>query len=214
MPRRRSSPTSSGRTSRSTPPPYRRASGTRGRNNRTVEPLNRLRSVTVRDPLWQNITLEPVAAAIVDTPAFQRLRYIRQLGHAFLVYPGATHTRFEHALGAYGLARRALAGLKERGALTPDEERAAPFIRIGALLHDIGHYPFSHALEESGLASHERIAAALRADEPLQGTLTRAGIDAPEQTLGALICGTSTHPLAGLISGSIDLDKIDYLKRD
>jgi HD superfamily phosphohydrolase len=170
--------------------------------------------VVVRDPLWQNISIEPLAAEVMDTPAFQRLRYIRQLGHAFLVYPGATHTRFEHALGAYSLARRALAGLKERGALTADEEQSARFIRIGALLHDVGHYPFSHALEESGLASHERIAAALLADEPLRGTLAAAGITDPATSLGALICGTSTHPLAGLISGSIDLDKIDYLKRD
>lgn len=170
--------------------------------------------MVVRDPLWKNIELEPAAAAVVDTPAFQRLRYIRQLGHAFLVYPGASHSRFEHALGAYGLAKRALAGLKDRAALRPDEERGAVFIRLGALLHDVGHYPFSHALEESGLASHESIATSLLAEEPLRSTLVAAGIESPEQTLGALICGTSTHPLAGLISGSIDLDKIDYLKRD
>ena len=55
----------------------------------------------VRDPLWNNIQLEPAALELLDTPAVQRLRYVRQLGHAFLVYPGATHTRFEHALGAY-----------------------------------------------------------------------------------------------------------------
>ena len=60
----------------------------------------------VRDPLWDNIRLDPEALAVVDTPAVQRLRYVRQLGHAFLVYPGATHSRFEHALGAYHLARR------------------------------------------------------------------------------------------------------------
>ena len=54
----------------------------------------------IRDPLWDNIRLEPCAVGVLDTPAMQRLRYIRQLGHAFLVYPGATHTRFEHALGA------------------------------------------------------------------------------------------------------------------
>ena len=69
----------------------------------------------VRDPLWNNIRLEPEALAVVDTPAVQRLRYVRQLGHAFLVYPGATHTRFEHMLGAYHLARRALAQLEETG---------------------------------------------------------------------------------------------------
>src|SRR4051812_10985065 len=197
MPRRRSSPTSSGRTSRSTPPPYRRASGTRGRNNRTVEPLNRLRSVTVRDPLWQNITLEPVAAAIVDTPAFQRLRYVRQLGHAFLVYPGATHTRFEHALGAYHLACRVTKELE---------------IQLAALLHDIGHYPFSHALEEAGLPPHEGLASRHLRSGALATTIEGLGLSVDR--LLQLIQGTSASPLAGLVSGSIDVDKLDYLSRD
>ena len=172
------------------------------------------REVVVRDLLWQNIALEPEAAAVVDTEAFQRLRYVRQLGHAFLVYPGATHSRFEHALGAYGLARRALVGLRQRGALDALDERDALFVRLGALLHDIGHYPFSHALEESGLTSHEAVAAELLGREPLAGVLRDAGFADAPRAFGALIGGTSPHPLAGLISGSIDLDKIDYLKRD
>jgi hypothetical protein len=172
------------------------------------------RDVVIRDLLWQNISLEPAAAAVVDTPAFQRLRYIRQLGHAFLVYPGATHTRFEHALGAYGLAKRALAGLSERGALTGFIPQDLLFIRLGALLHDVGHYPFSHALEESGLASHEAVAEGLLAEPPLRDVLISCGFDRPAEAFGALIRGASDHPLAGLISGSIDLDKIDYLKRD
>ncbi|HET9710200.1 MAG TPA: hypothetical protein VFP39_17990, partial [Gemmatimonadales bacterium] len=69
----------------------------------------------VRDPLWNNIQLEPAALELLDTPAVQRLRYVRQLGHAFLVYPGATHTRFEHALGTYHLARRALTAFADAG---------------------------------------------------------------------------------------------------
>ena len=172
------------------------------------------KEVVVRDLLWQNIALEPAAAAVVDTPAFQRLRYIRQLGHAFLVYPGATHSRFEHALGAYSLATRALTGLTDRDTLAGLTDQDALFIRLGALLHDIGHYPFSHALEESGLTSHEAVAAGLLGQEPLAGVLRDAGFADAPRTFGALISGTSDHPLAGLISGSIDLDKIDYLKRD
>jgi HD superfamily phosphohydrolase len=62
----------------------------------------------IRDPLWNNIRVDPLALRLIDTAAFQRLRYVRQLGLAFLVYPGASHSRFEHALGAYHLARRAL----------------------------------------------------------------------------------------------------------
>lgn len=65
----------------------------------------------VRDPLWDNIRLDGSALRVLDTPAVQRLRYVRQLGHAFLVYPGATHSRFEHALGAYHLTKSALTAL-------------------------------------------------------------------------------------------------------
>ena len=170
--------------------------------------------VVIRDPLWQNITLEQVAIPVVDSPPFQRLRYVRQLGHAFLVYPGATHTRLEHALGAYGLARRALGGLRERGQLAGFSDADTLLIRLGALLHDIGHYPFSHSLEESGFTSHESVAQQLLADSPLCDALVAAGIADPPAAIGALIHGSSDHPLAGLISGSIDVDKIDYLKRD
>lgn len=168
----------------------------------------------VRDLLWHNIQLEPAALRAVDTPAFQRLRYVRQLGHAFLVYPGATHTRFEHALGAYQLARRALGGLRERGQLEGLGDADGLLIRLAALLHDIGHYPFSHALEESGFASHEALGAAYLERGPLAEALADCGIAEPAVTLGAVIRGTSEHPLAGLVSGSIDLDKIDYLRRD
>ncbi|MBI1722597.1 MAG: HD domain-containing protein [Gemmatimonadetes bacterium] len=172
------------------------------------------RGEVVRDLLWQNIALEPAALDVVDTPAFQRLRYVRQLGHAFLVYPGATHSRFEHALGAYWLARRALDTLRaqEGGGAISDAD--ALFIRLAALLHDIGHYPFSHALEEAGFTSHETLAAELLARPPLAEVLDAHGFARPAEVFGALIGGASDHPLAGLISGSIDVDKIDYLKRD
>ena len=151
----------------------------------------------VRDPLWNNIRLEPEALAVIDTPAFQRLRYVRQLGHAFLVYPGATHTRFEHALGAYHLAGRA----------TQDR-----LVRLAALLHDLGHYPFSHALEEAGLPHHESLAARHLSRGPLAAALEK--LDVPAESLLELIQGKSTLPLAALVSGSIDVDKLDYLSRD
>lgn len=167
----------------------------------------------VRDLLWQNIPLEPAALEVVDTPAFQRLRYVRQLGHAFLVYPGATHTRFEHALGAYHLTGRALDLLRESERQAIGDADAL-FIRLGALLHDIGHYPFSHALEETGFASHEALGAEHLGQPPLADVLARHGFDRPGDRFGALIRGASDHPLAGLISGSTDLDKVDYLKRD
>jgi len=174
----------------------------------------RLGREVVRDLLWKNIRLEPAAADVVDTPAFQRLRYVRQLGHAFLVYPGATHSRFEHALGAYHLTRRALDGLAERGDLSDFDPDDALLIRLAALLHDIGHYPFSHALEEDGFASHEALARDHLGRPPLDAALAETALAAPVERIAELIRGVGAHPLAGLVSGSLDLDKIDYLKRD
>jgi len=114
----------------------------------------------IRDPPADNIRLDRPALLALDTAAVQRLRYVRQVGHAFLVYPGATHTRFEHALGAYHLTRRALASLEERGELDRVPEAECLAVRLAALLHDIGHYPFSHALEEAGFPSHEQLGVA------------------------------------------------------
>jgi HD superfamily phosphohydrolase len=168
----------------------------------------------IRDPLWNNIRVEPLALRLIDTAAFQRLRYVRQLGLAFLVYPGASHSRFEHALGTYSLARRALSLLEERGDLRELGDGPCSDVRIAALLHDIGHYPFSHALEEIGALNHEEVARPLicggEIGEILRETL---GKDAPARIV-ELIRGTSGNPLQGLISGSLDLDKIEYLRRD
>jgi HD superfamily phosphohydrolase len=144
----------------------------------------------------------------------QRLRYVRQVGHAFLVYPGATHTRFEHALGAYHLTRRALASQEERGELEDVPAADCLAVRLAALLHDIGHYPFSHALEEAGFPSHEALGVAKLRQGDLGCRLEEIGGPGYADTLGALITGTSASALQGLISGSLDLDKIDYLSRD
>ena len=167
----------------------------------------------IRDPLWNNIRVDPLALQLVDTVAFQRLRYVRQLGLAYLVYPGASHSRFEHALGAYHLARRALALFDERG-LGPHDAGDAHMVRYAALLHDIGHYPFSHALEEIGALHHEEVARPLVTGGEVAAVLrAELGEDAPARIM-ALIRGTSNSALQGLISGSLDLDKIEYLKRD
>jgi HD superfamily phosphohydrolase len=168
----------------------------------------------IRDPLWNNIEVEAEALAVLDTEPFQRLRYIRQLGHAFLVYPTANHTRFEHAVGTYHLARRALALLSDHGELgdVPAEEPA--LVRLAGLVHDIGHYPFSHALEEAGLPSHEDLAPRHFQHPELRAALEATGISDVANRLQALIAGSSDSPLQGLISGSLDLDKLEYLSRD
>ncbi|MGH7510194.1 MAG: HD domain-containing protein [Gemmatimonadales bacterium] len=168
----------------------------------------------IRDPLWDNIRLDHPALVALDTPTVQRLRYIRQVGHSFLVYPGATHSRFEHALGAYHLTRRALAALEELGDLGPASETDCMAVRMAALLHDIGHYPFSHALEEAGFPSHEALGMAKLYEGELGERLVEIGGRDFPASVGALITGASRSPLQGLISGSIDLDKVDYLSRD
>jgi HD superfamily phosphohydrolase len=168
----------------------------------------------IRDPLWKNIRVDPLALRLVDTPAFQRLRYVRQLGLAYLVYPGASHSRFEHALGAYHLAQRALSLFAERGLEREISPDACRIVRCAALLHDIGHYPFSHTLEEIGALHHEEVARPLITTGAVADVLRQElGTDAPERIM-ALIRGKSDSPLQGLISGSLDLDKIEYLKRD
>ena len=170
--------------------------------------------VIIRDPLWNNIRVDALALQLVDTPVFQRLRYVRQLGLAYLVYPGATHTRFEHALGAYHLARTTLSLLDERGELSGISVEERVIAQVAALLHDVGHYPFSHALEEIGALHHEEVARPLVLQGVVGNMLTASlGEGTPERVL-ALIRGSSDSPLQGLVSGSLDLDKIEYLKRD
>ncbi len=172
-----------------------------------------MRFEIIRDPLWNNIRVDSFTMRLLDTAVVQRLRYVRQLGLAYLVYPGATHTRFEHALGTYHLTRRTLALLQEREDAPLDANDAA-VVLAAALLHDVGHYPFSHALEEIGAPNHEDLADPLVTAGDVAALLAaELGPTAPRR-VGDLIRGSSTSPLQGLISGSLDLDKIDYLKRD
>jgi len=171
----------------------------------------------IRDPLWDTIRLDPTAVRIVDTAEFQRLRYIRQLGLAHLVYPGATHTRFDHALGVYHLTKTALRHLRERGGVPPEAWEGEELVPYAALLHDIGHYAYSHALEELEAehvpAHHEDVSRQFFASPALRDALAPLGLTAADG-INELIRGESDIPLRGLVSGSLDLDKMEYLRRD
>ena len=173
-----------------------------------------MRFEILRDPVWNNIRVDELTLRLVDTEVFQRLRYVRQLGWTYLVYPGATHSRFEHALGTHHLSRRTLALLCEAEDSVSISESEQAVVRAAALLHDVGHYPFSHALEEIGALHHEDVARPLITEGSIASLLSsHLGNGAPLEIFD-LIRGRSQSPLQGLISGSLDLDKIEYLKRD
>uniref|UniRef100_A0A7C2K1X2 HD domain-containing protein n=1 Tax=Schlesneria paludicola TaxID=360056 RepID=A0A7C2K1X2_9PLAN len=176
----------------------------------------------VRIPDRLNVPFTPRVRAVVDTAEFQRLAHISQLGLAAKVYPGATHTRFEHALGVFHNACRYLwqLGKDARFAAAVDEHRAEVLL-AAALLHDIGHWPFCHPLEDLHLASvppHEHFAAEfLRADRELGEVLLRDWRVSPEEVLD-LLCTRTDSPtdrlMRSILSGPIDIDKLDYLERD
>lgn len=168
------------------------------------------KSKLINDPLHGFVTLpSALVFDVVQHPYFQRLRRIRQLGMSEWVYPGATHTRFHHALGAMNLMVKALETLRNKGVDITDEEREAAI--LGILMHDIGHGPYSHTLEYT-LAqgvNHEDISIMLmeRMDVEFHGAL-RLAID---------IFRGDYHKkpfLHQLISGELDMDRLDYLMRD
>ncbi|HEY0667060.1 MAG TPA: HD domain-containing protein [Sphingobacteriaceae bacterium] len=163
----------------------------------------------INDPVYGFITIpSELIFDLIQHPYFQRLRYIKQLGMTHLVYPGALHTRFHHALGAMHLMSLAIDTLQNKGhEITPEEEEA---VTIAILLHDIGHGPFSHALEHTIVEgiSHEHISALFmnKLNTEFGGRLQ----------LAMDIFNNRYHKsfLYQLISGQLDLDRMDYLNRD
>lgn len=163
----------------------------------------------INDPVYGFITIDhPLILQIISHPWYQRLRNIHQMAFAHLVYPGAVHSRLHHSLGAYHLMCNALSELKGKGfEISSEEELGA---KVAILLHDIGHGPFSHALEKELISDvhHETISIFLmqKLNEEFNGQLQIA-ID----------IFTAKHPkrfLHQLISGQLDVDRLDYLIRD
>jgi hypothetical protein len=159
----------------------------------------------IKDPVHGYIEVEDFTLRLLDSPVLQRLRYIRQLGFSYLVYPGANHTRFEHSLGTMFLAGVA----SRRFQLLEDEHR---LVVAAALLHDIGHGPFSHAseplMEQYLHRTHDEIDPVV--EEYAGDLLGAAGVDPTE--LCAVVKGK--HPLSSIIHGDFDVDRMDYLLRD
>ena len=174
---------------------------------------------SVRDAIYGSIPLSPAAYATLDTRLFQRLKHLKQVGPVYLVYPGATHTRFSHSIGVYHLVRLALQHLAALADFEPEVGRAT---LAAALLHDIGHFPYSHVMDEISMdgqrLSHSQLSVVLiDADPELRAVLT----DHWEVDPGLLIdilSGRENHRvprfLYTLLDGPMDMDKLDYLNRD
>ena len=161
------------------------------------------------DPVYGFITIQhEILFDLISHPYFQRLRNIKQLGLTYLVYPGALHTRFHHALGALHLMSTALETLKNKGIVISDEECEA--VSVAILLHDIGHGPFSHALEEilAEKRTHEMISLEImeKLNIEFSGKLTLA--------ISIFKNQYSKKFLHELVSGQMDIDRLDYLNRD
>jgi uncharacterized protein len=174
-------------------------------------------AVEVRDAIHGLISLEPMEWAVVDTPAFQRLRGVQQLALTNLVYPGARHSRFEHCVGASHVAGRLAQHVKEKSGSDLDIAR----IRLAALVHDIGHGPFSHVSEEvfeklSGETHvHEKISAAiLRHDEAVRTAMGKANANWIAELLTGTGHGERRSVARDIVAGPADIDKLDYLLRD
>ncbi len=187
--------------------------------------------IPLRDPLWKHVYLNQAFQKLIHSQPFLRLSGIRQLSSATLVYPGARHTRFEHSIGVFWMARRLLLALLSSknsipAGFSPSLEGAKAFL-AAALLHDLGHFPYAHILE--GLSvEHEQISARCILNEPIASILTKELGTAPalvaalvDQSLPlpSMVSTASEEQSEGLLyrsllSGTLDPDKLDYLNRD
>ena len=182
----------------------------------------------VRLPAAGDVPFTPRVKALADTPALQRLRHVSQLGVAARVYPGATHTRFAHTLGVFGNACRCLrrlAAVPAFAAAATDDD--AKVFLCAALLHDAGHWPFCHPMEDLKLPDvpdHETLAAAEFAPGTPAGAVLDRDWGVDPAAVAAFLTGDGNgggdrdpparRLLRGLLDGPIDVDKMDYLERD
>jgi len=180
---------------------------------------------TVRDSLYDLIPLGPREEKLISTAAFLRLQKVKQLGFVYRIWPGATHTRYEHSLGCYHLTVRALRSLLQRGedgGLVGVSTSSIQTLVVAALLHDIGHYPFSHTIEELGypIVLHEKVGRSLIENGEIAHILEQDYHLSPERVADmidppkAKSLPADDELLRHLLSGALDVDKLDYLPRD
>ena len=173
----------------------------------------------VRDPVWGNIMLSDGFKRIVAHPALQKMNRIRQLGPIYLVYPGAVHTRFIHSLGVYHIGYRIIRQLLTFDSCPELSEADVNAFLVACLLHDLGHFPYTHSLKELPLKKHEVLTGEYILAEPL-APLIREALDI-DPAIPAAIVDTTMESSDGtvlffrnILSGVLDPDKLDYLTRD
>lgn len=202
-------------------------------------PLSDRKRVT--DPVHGTIELSPLELEVISSPAFQRLRNVKQLGLAHFVYPGADYSRFSHSIGVCHVTGRILVSLRDRAGVDDIKEDEIQRYRLAALLHDVGHYPFSHAMERAiensymekllqpkqttlplpesatnetpkGIFLHEDLSEQILEKDPsLQNILKKAFIE-PED-IYSIILRKKPARFSNLVSSDLDADRIDYLLR-
>lgn len=179
----------------------------------------------IRDPLHDLIEFsrdpfDRTLWRVVQTPSFQRLRRVKQLGFSEYVYPGATHTRFSHCLGAYHIAKNLLHVIRERSENGQFDNTLAQYAIAAALVHDVGHGPFSHAFEDVGkklnlkMAKHEDVG-----DEIIRNGDVGRAFDEDYKGLSANVADLIRAPgpskiYGAVVSSQFDADRLDYMQRD
>jgi HD superfamily phosphohydrolase len=162
--------------------------------------------VFIKDAIFGNIELTPIESKLLDTPEMQRLRYVKQMGLAYLVYPGATHSRFEHSLGTMHITKVIA---KEMGL----EEEEVEMLAVAGLLHDVGHGPFSHVsdpiLKKYLHTNHEEIGKKLTTKGKIKEILEESGLDTKD-----IIKRLSGKLNGEIVTASLGSDRLDYLLRD
>jgi HD superfamily phosphohydrolase len=203
-----------------------------GEKERILDHLENDYSEPIRDPVWKHIYISRELFKIIELEPFQKLGRIKQLGPAYLVYPGATHTRLSHSLGVFHLARRMIASLVRRNPRREDSRMAraagsgveitlegVKAFLCAALLHDVGHYPFAHSLKDLHVEAHEALTAkqilgdferSIRGSLRIEAEAVAAIINPKSAYRG----GENVSFYWKILSGVLDPDKLDYLNRD
>ena len=194
----------------------------------------------ISDPVYKTIGLSELETEIIDTPVFQRLRRVKHLGLVSLVYPGADFSRFDHSLGVCHITGRILSAIKNANPEILDDDKVIQKYRLAGLLHDIGHYPFSHPMEEAieefykqrsvehrgadeeagndsapeeiKFIKHEQVGQEiLRSDPDLKKIFDKSEYEPDE--ISGIFTGSTDSSFGNLVKSDLDADRIDYLLR-